>query len=125
MDPSTTRRRPDRRGGLTVARFTVSGRLRLTGETVSVTWDDGELEGDPVAVADIRFLVDRDATVGATVTGPFHGATLDPPDGWWVLATVREAFESGGVQIEGELPGPPPDMSIPPAPSRRASCSAS
>lgn len=94
--------------------FTVTGVLRRTGCSASISWDDGHLGGDPEAIVDVEMLVRSQDLVHATVTGPSHRATVNSEDGWWVQRTIIEVFEPRGLVVKGERPGPPPDTSVPP-----------
>lgn len=96
-----------------MASFRVSDELVSTGRQASLTWEDGDLRGDFDAEMDVRGLVESGKTVDTTVTGPFHDATMDPADGWWVFRTVC-SVSGRGLAVEGKPPGPPPDTSIPP-----------
>lgn len=71
--------------------FTVSGLVR--GTPATITWTDGILSGDDLAVLGVELLVVVDQELARTPTGPFFTAALSPP--WVALLTILEVFDQG------------------------------
>lgn len=68
------------------------------GRPVTVEWHDGELDGDPAAIAIVEGLVERGARVYLVPVGPFDVAGLQPA--WRALLTVLTALDPGAEVVE-------------------------
>jgi hypothetical protein len=75
-----------------------------TGRAI-VTWEDGEMTGDPVLLQEVRLAIQGGYRVAATPTGPAYTAALVPD--YVALATILHVLGSRRVVIEGrsEVPG--------------------
>jgi hypothetical protein len=84
--------------------FEVTG--QLAGKRRTVVWDDGQLNGDAAVVEEVRLLVASGRPLALTPTGPMVTAALDPPA--VACRTIAEVFDTGTVQVDGDMPVPEP-----------------
>ena len=84
--------------------FTVTG--TLGSRVLSVSWTEGELDGDVAAIGRAEELVAAGATVWATPTGPRFTAALD--EAGVALVTLVSVFDARGeILVAGDVPDVP------------------
>lgn len=99
------------------AMFSVTGRLRETGQPATLTVELGDVpderrfSGDIDAQIAVRMLILLGEEIRQTPTGPNYQAALDPPH--VALLTVLRAFESWDVELAGDVPEIP-HVGVPP-----------
>ena|GEM_PF-2015178 len=82
-------------------------RLTFTGmrnrKPITITWEDGELSGDPDTVAWIKYYA---AAMEGSIVGPVGGpySTTDHLSDPYAASELIHSIFPGSVKVEGELP---------------------
>lgn len=82
----------------------VRGGLEEDGDPVELRWTDGEISGDPVALARLDYAMEHPRRVTMTPTGPFYSTNDARVDGWAFVATALSLLADASYSQHGLEP---------------------